>query len=394
MKSLRLLCALAALLGLTLPAPAMSATSGAPYTIDVILPLTGSAAFLGKHDVEALQAFEKSANGRGGIQGRPVHFDMYDDQSNPRVALQLTNDSLAKHPAVIMGSTLSAVCNAMAAALERGPIQYCLSPSVKTTPDNFIFSSGMPTKGLITALMRYYRSKGLTKLAFIVSTDSSGQDGERSILDSLQLPEMRGITSVALEHFNPTDISIAAQTAHIVQAHPQAVIAWSTGTPIGTVLRSFHDAGLNVPVATTNGNMNADQLAQYAAFLPVEFDFPTFRYLAYSSTSPGPVRDQMTAFINAIKGTHAEVSSTHAYAWDPALLIVSALNKLGPNATADQLRDYLSKLHGFAGANGIYDFRDGLKHGLTDSGVVIGEWSPAKATWIAVSHAGGIPLKK
>jgi branched-chain amino acid transport system substrate-binding protein len=392
MKSLRSLCALAALLALAVPAPVRAAVSGTPYTIDVVLPLTGSAAFLGKSDVEALTAFEKYTNAKNGVHGRPLHFDVSDDQSNPQVGLQLANAAIAKHPAVIIGSTLSAVCNAMAPQMT-SVVQYCLSPSVRTTPDNFVFASGIPTKGLITALIRYYRIKGLTKLAFIVSTDASGQDGERSILDSMQLPENRSMQNVALEHFNPSDISIAAQTSHITQAHPQAVIAWSTGTPIGTVLRSFHDAGLNVPVGTTNGNMNADQLAQYAGFLPAEFDFPTFRYLAYSSTLPGPVKDSMSNFLKAMKEAHVNVSSTHAYAWDPAQLIVNALNKLGPNATAEQLRSYLATGHGFVGANGIYDFRDGSKHGLTDSGVVIGKWMPAQATWIAVSHAGGAPLK-
>lgn len=392
MKMLRSLCSVAMLLALALPVPAPAATSGAPYTIDVVLPLTGTAAFLGKSDVEALTAFEKYANAKNGVNGRPLHFEISDDQSNPQVGLQLANAAIAKHPAVVIGSTLSAVCNAMAPQMT-SVVQYCLSPSVRTTPDNFVFASGIPTKGLITALIRYYRMRGITKMAFIVSTDASGQDGERSILDSMQLPENRSMQNVALEHFNPSDISIAAQTSHIMQAHPQAVIAWSTGTPIGTVLRGFHDAGLKVPVGTTNGNMNADQLAQYAGFLPAEFDFPTFRYLAYSSTRTGPVKDAMTDFLKTMKAARVNVSSTHAYAWDPAQLIVSALNKLGPNATAEQLRSYLAGGHGFVGANGVYDFRDGLKHGLTDSGVVIGKWSPAQATWIAVSHAGGAPLK-
>lgn len=46
-------------------------------------------------------------------------------------------------------------------------------------------------------------------------------------------------------------------------------------------------------------------------------------------------------------------------AWDPTMLLVDALRKLGPDATALQLRDYILSLHGWAGINGVYDFSDG-----------------------------------
>ena len=51
------------------------------YDINVILPLTGGASFLGKEEQKALQLAEPSINEAGGIQGQPVHFIFYDDQS-------------------------------------------------------------------------------------------------------------------------------------------------------------------------------------------------------------------------------------------------------------------------------------------------------------------------
>ena len=43
------------------------------------------------------------------------------------------------------------------------------------------------------------------------------------------------MTVVAREHFNLTDISVAAQMANIKSSGAQALIAWSTGTPVATI---------------------------------------------------------------------------------------------------------------------------------------------------------------
>ena len=82
--------ALAALAVFTL---SLSSASGAadPYTIDVIINGTGANAYVGQTETEALKVFEKWTNAHGGINGRPVHFAFYDDQTEPRVAVQLTS---------------------------------------------------------------------------------------------------------------------------------------------------------------------------------------------------------------------------------------------------------------------------------------------------------------
>ncbi len=48
---------------------------------------------------------------------------------------------------------------------------------------------------------------------------------------------------VDLEHFNSTDLSVAAQMERVKAAAPQIFVAWGTGTPEGTLLRGVADAG-------------------------------------------------------------------------------------------------------------------------------------------------------
>src|SRR4029079_3274095 len=77
-----------------------SAFGADPFNIDVVLPLTGAAAFLGKAEQISLQQAEKSLAKTEGIGGRPVKFVFHDDQSNPQIAVQLANQIVAAKPAV------------------------------------------------------------------------------------------------------------------------------------------------------------------------------------------------------------------------------------------------------------------------------------------------------
>ena len=76
-------------------------------------------------------------------------------------------------------------------------------------------------------------------------------------------------------------------------------------------------------------------------------------------------------------------------AWDPSLLVVSALRKLGSGATAPQLRDYLDNLRGWVGVNGPYDFRAMPQRGLSENSLLIVRWDPARNAAVAVSKFGG-----
>ena len=67
--------------------------------------------------------------------------------------------------------------------------------------------------------------------------------------------------------------------------------------------------------------------------------------------------------------------------------------KLGTNATAAQLHEYLESLHDYVGITGVYDFRDGSQQGLLkNSPVFMVRWDGEKQDFVQVSKAGGAPL--
>jgi ABC-type branched-subunit amino acid transport system substrate-binding protein len=114
-----------------LPAATIAAD---PFSIDVILPLTGTSAFLGKGIAQDVNAIEALANRTGGIGGRPVHFVVHDDGSNPQVDLQLANDVIAKHATALLGPASVAGCRAIVPLLKDGPLLFMRSrPTARPT---------------------------------------------------------------------------------------------------------------------------------------------------------------------------------------------------------------------------------------------------------------------
>jgi branched-chain amino acid transport system substrate-binding protein len=385
---------LTSLLGTVLLAcalPAAAAVSGAPYEVSVILSSTGSGAFLGTHEIAALGVLEKLTNEQGGINGVPLKFVYQDDQTSPVVTVQLTQAVIAKHVPVVIGSALAATCTAMAALTEKnGPVQYCLSPILRATPGSYAFSASAGSTDIAAVAARFYRLHGWTRIALITSTDASGSDFEKQFDVALAQPENRSITLVAREHFNPADLSVGAQMARIKSAAPQALVTFTTGTPLGTLLHGYHDAGLDIPISASAGNMIYEQMAQYAGFAPAKLYFNATRGIAPDANlRPGPIMDAQKVYFAAFKAAHIRPDFASSLAWDPGALLVDALRKLGPGATAEQLHAYIEGLHSWAGIDGIYDFRDQSQRGIGQNALVVYHWDVPAGTFTVASRAAG-----
>lgn len=379
----------AGLLALALPGMAAAAN----YDINVILPVTGPASFLGAAEKTSIQLVEKQVNAEGGIHGTDVHFVFHDDQSNPQVTVQLASRILAQHPAVMMGSSIVAMCNAIAPLMTQGPVDYCFSPGIHPKAGSYVFTSSVSTFDLARALIRYYRSKGWTRIAIITSSDATGQDADRGLADILSDPANKVMKVVAHPHFNPSDVSVAAQMGTIAAAKPQAIIAWSTGAPIATIFKGMAQAGIDVPTGTTDGNMTLAQMHRYASFLPPQLYFPSAQWVALGGkavTDPA-VRKAQQVFAAAYKAAGKTPDVAAALAWDPAQVVVAGLRALGTKATAAEMRAWLAS-HKGAGVDGDYDFAKIPQRGLNAESAIVSRWDAKAGYWVPVSSPGGAPL--
>lgn len=384
------------LIAVVIAAITLSSASAAPdpFVIPVILNGTGANAYAGQTETAALHVFEQYENKRGGLNGRPIHFAIYDDQTEPRVAVQLANQVLAANPKpiVVLGSGQVATCAAMAPLFENGPVNYCFTPGFSPKPGSYVFSASASLEKILPAQVRFARGRNWKRIANVSVTTATGQAADFYLKYAMGLPENRSMDLVFNEAFNPSDISVSALVTRLKGTNAQVIITPASGAAFGTLLRALNDAGIHLPVLTSAANEQPDQLKQYAGFLPTDTYFNGMLYYARDAIGNGPLHDEIEKFYAAFKAAGASPTPDSGQAWDPALIVLSGLRKLGPNATAAQLRDYIAGMHGFAGSSGFYDFRSNDQHGLDSDAVIFVRWDAKKGDFVNASRRGGAPL--
>jgi branched-chain amino acid transport system substrate-binding protein len=365
------------------------AAQNAPLEINAILSLTGSGAFIGKSEQQSLQVLEKMTNVSGGIKGRPIKFVVVDDGTNPAVALQLATGIAAKGGQIIVGPGLTATCSSVLPILVKGPFDYCLAPGVHPSSGSFMFSANTGTADLIATELRFARGRGWTRVALMLTTDASGQDIGSQIDGALALPENKSIRIVARQVFGPTDISVGAQMQNIKSGDPQVLIAGTSGTPFGTLLRGAHDAGLDVPIISLSSNMHTEQMSEYGSILPKQIFFVSSRGAVQEPQADAKVKAAQQAFFEAFKRANIVVSNGHTVPWDAVNIIIYALRHIGPNATAEQLRAYVANLKSYDGIDGPYDFHAVPQRGIGDRGSIMYAWDPSQKDFVIASKPRG-----
>jgi branched-chain amino acid transport system substrate-binding protein len=362
----------------------------ATYTIPVILSETGGAAAVGVDELAAIQAYEKLVNRTGGIRGMPLHFQVYDDGSNPATAVQLTNTILAQKPQVMLGSSLTPATTAMMPFFKDGPVLYAFTPLLYPEKGSYVFAT-LPTH-IEAGMLRYIRGRGWNKIAFLRINDASGQDNAKSIELLLAEPENKPIVTTTSQFFNTADLSLAAQATAIKNSGAQVLFVSATGAPFGTVLRGLRDAGVDLPIFTGGSNLAPNFISRFAPFLPqagvwtVAASFVNRDWPASS-----PLKPAVDEFYTTLEGAGLKPGTAHALGWDAAKIEVAALRALGPSATAKQIHDWIESQHGFPGALGIYDFRSGDQHGLGIDSTLVVRYDPATNGVDIMSGAGGAP---
>jgi branched-chain amino acid transport system substrate-binding protein len=377
-------------------AGSLPASAADPYDIHVILPMSGGGSFVGKGQQDNLETLAATVNKSGGIAGRPLHFVYHDDQTSPQIAVQLANEILGLHPAVVLGSSLVAMCRAIAPLMKDGPVHYCLSPGFHPAAGGFAFSASSSSADQIAVTIRYFHDKGITKLAALQTTDASGQDGDQGIIAALKRPENNGVKLVAHEHFNPNDVTVAAQIQRMKLSEAEALISWATGAPVATVFKGAIQGGLDIPIAPTSGNQTFAQMTQWADFLPKQLVLPSALFPPHEGIfklDPRVEKVQHEMYA-ALQERGLRPDNMTATSWDAALIVVEGLRKLGPDATAEQLRQYIASLSDFPGVDGIYDFKESPERGLGPASSIVTRYDAKEKAFVWLSKPGGEPLAR
>ena len=360
-----------------------------PYTISIVLSLTGGAAFLGTKEAASLRVLETVVNGQGGVRGRPVKFDIADDESNPQVAVQLFSQLIAKNVPFIYGPTLTAVCQAVAPLVDKaGPVTFCLSPTIFPRPNGYMFMGVPSIDDVQPVVFRYLVTRKLLKVALITSTDASGADFEKRVDGTLAAPEFKDLKVIAREHFAPGDLTVAAQMARIKAAAPDVLLTFTVGTPFGTLLKGVHDAGLDVPVYGSGGNFTYAQMQQYASFLPKELFLNGSRGITPDPGATGAIKRAQDAYFAALGKAGLRSEFATSIPWDPMMIMLEVLRRAGTDADGQKIYATLQSLKGWTGIEGTYDFSAHDQRGLGQAAAALFRYDQTRNEFVQVFPAG------
>ena len=371
---------------------ASGAASGTPYVMHAIISQTGLASFLGSREAKSLQGLAALVNTQGGIDGHPLQIDIQDNQSTPATAVSYATGLISSNvPLIFNGSVVAVDASVDALATANGPFVYDLSPGTHPKPGSMVFSAGISTAFDAQSYLTFLKSKGITNIAAITSTDGSGVDGFKQLQTALAEPQFSSFKLLTHQTFDPTAVSVTSQMSVIKAAKPQALIIWTTGTPLGVVLQAMSSLGMqNVPTVTTDGNAAYSELTHFASILPKTLYFPTGSlYLPPSDITNAAVKGKVQAFDTAVQAAGGHPGDAWGLSWDPAQLLIGAIQKLGVKATAPQILNYMENLKNVPGVFGIYNTSTSNHRGLSTQDVYMTVWNGSSFT--PVSGPGGTP---
>ncbi|MCL5076574.1 MAG: ABC transporter substrate-binding protein [Actinobacteria bacterium] len=377
----------------TASAGSTKAASSSPVIIHAILSETGQGGFLGSRQAKALQVLAKSVNSSGGIDGHPVQMDILDNETSPITAVSLANKLISEKVPFFLNGSIGAVDKAVdALSTPSGPFIYDLSPVEHPPAGSKIFSAGFSLSLEIQSDLNFFKSKGWTKIAALTSTDASGVAGYDTLQKELALPQFSSIHLVTHQTFGDSDVSVATQLSVIKADHPQALLTWATGTPLGTILNGMSSLGMdNLPTTADSGNGSFAEMKQYGSKVPKDLYIAIGSLTVPANQLPaGPVRNEVSKFQSEVSAAGGTPGLGWGLAWDPASLLIGALKRLGVNATSDQILKYMENLHNIPGVIGMYNTSTSNHRGLSTSAVYLATWNGNK--FVVASGSGGQAL--
>ncbi len=354
---------------LVLAASAGSASAAPePILIGAVLSISGPSAPLGVPQKNSLELAEREINAHGGIAGRPVHFEVVDDEAKPDVAAQLAQQLIGKGAVAILCGTRTAT-SAAAVRVTTGAnvVQIFYTPSTElwNSPRGVVktvFQAAATAANEAKATVDFAKDTLHAKTVAIIHDEN--EYGTGAAAAAVDAAKAGGLTVGANESYSGTATDFTPQILRIKAAKPDVVLLiGATNTPaLATVqLRAL---GVGVPVVGTSAVSNP-------AFLRVVGNAADQLYAAtsFNFTHPdGPAKAYIAAYTSAYKQPAVQFGS---FVYDTAYLLKKAIEKAGGKTDGPTLATALETMGSYHGATGSYNYSATDHNGQTSKDVHI-----------------------
>jgi branched-chain amino acid transport system substrate-binding protein len=348
--------ALATILAAACSAPGKSGSSGStggsgPIKLAVVDAQSGQLSSLGAWELKGARLAVDEWNKAGGIDGRKIQLDVFDDQGDPTVGTNLARKIASEGYLAMIGTAESAVTIAMAPTLQQSQIPNITSgqsTGLIAVKSPFLFLNGPTSTTYDETLAKYVvDTKGYRNIAMITNNGSFGKGEHDAFLKSLS---SRGITPLTDQVVTTDQKDFSAALTTIRQKSPQVIFIGSEEVEAGLIVKQARDLGITVPFAGS-APQGTPVFASTAGLPAVEGTIVSSPYLS------NDVSDASRKFAAAYKAAYNEVAELHgAKAYDGTQIVLTAL-KSSKVATGKALADAIRATQ-YKGLLGDFRFDD------------------------------------
>ncbi len=345
MRLKRLACVLAVCVGTSLAGVCQNTVK-----IGVITSLTGSQAAFGEAHKNGYAIALDEINAKGGVLGKKVELDFYDDQSKPDQAVQGVSKLVDQdHVAMLLGAYSSentkAIINPVTTHQIPLLIPTATADNVMDSKSPWVFRICAGAKDYATATIEFLKHNGAPKtMAIVYEKTNFGQANMNAMKEAAQAA---GINVVAVEEYEAKAPDYKAVLRRVKDKNPDVIYFCSYLLDATTLMRQSQEVDLNPKYYTSAGTgfAAAEFPTAKGAGRNAEFTFSVSQWLP---DAPWPGSKEFDAEYFKRNNSHPQYHAMEAYqSLLTAALAINSAKSLDPAKVRDALKNINLKTSAF-----------------------------------------------
>jgi branched-chain amino acid transport system substrate-binding protein len=346
-------------------------SQGGEVHLAMISPLTGPLSFVGVDNRAGVEAAIREINARGGVRGRRIRLEIFDDNSQPSQGVIHMQRVVADDKFVgVIGSGFSSVGLAVAPIVERSKIPYIsmASSAAQVTPAKPYYYMTTATSRLFAYSMAIHLRKiGIRRIALMTDNGGFGREGERNVKELARRFGFQIVEEITFPLTGST--SFTAELNRVRNSNAQALWLWNATSLAVTIAKEARALRLSQRLVLTGGNASPQYLGPACpetngAFINTYLG-PVAQFLPRSNPSR-PVALRVNRLIR-------KQGSTFNYdGYTAVQMFRTAIARAGFNRDAIN-RALESRMRGFVGPGGRYNYSRVNHSGLGVNSMVVSQ---------------------
>ncbi|MGE0498093.1 MAG: ABC transporter substrate-binding protein [Ramlibacter sp.] len=318
--------------------------SGAPLVIGCTAAMTGPLGGFGQNMKQGVDAALRQINARGGVQGRPLSFEVLDDAYVPARSVENARKLLADSNIVALMGCLGTPNNAAISPLIEAAGTPHLAPltgasSLRKGDLRHVYHVRASYTDEMNRLVDNLVSMGIKDLAMVYLDNAYGKEVAG---DATRALTSAGIKAVAMVALATDGKNLDSVVASVLAAKPSAVLLGTAGAATTGLVASLKQASPMIPIAGISAALTQDgirKLGPAAQGIAITTVFPDANH-----TKHLVVREYQAA-MRAMDLQVFSGGSLEGYI--NTRIMAEALSRAGRAPTRDKVRQALASLRNF-----------------------------------------------